>query len=120
MVPFPQGPMASWNVGETALAPGMATEADSEVGQLVSEPTGTSEYWYANWADEEGAKENDVGGALAALEIDTESPFTMVTGSGAPLPEKRAMTGYPSTVQAAGPVLVTVTVPVIVPAAPCP
>jgi hypothetical protein len=45
MVPLPQGPMASWNAGEAVLDPGMLTEADSDVGQLVSEPTGTSEYW---------------------------------------------------------------------------
>jgi len=45
MVPLPQGPMASWNVGDAVLDPGMVTEADSEVGQLVSEPTGTSVYW---------------------------------------------------------------------------
>jgi hypothetical protein len=37
--------MASWNVGDAVLAPGMVTEADSEAGQLVSEPAGTSEYW---------------------------------------------------------------------------
>ncbi len=37
--------MASWNVGEAVVAPGMVTLADSEVGQLVSEPTGTSENW---------------------------------------------------------------------------
>jgi hypothetical protein len=35
--------MASWNVAEPAVAPGIVTEADSDVGQLVSEPTGTSE-----------------------------------------------------------------------------
>ena len=37
--------MASWNAGEAVVAPGMVTDADSDVGQLVCEPTGTSEYW---------------------------------------------------------------------------
>jgi hypothetical protein len=37
--------MASWNVGEAVVAPGMVAEADSEVGQLVCAPTGTSENW---------------------------------------------------------------------------
>jgi hypothetical protein len=37
--------MANWNVGEAVFDPGMVTAADSEVGQLVSEPTGTSENW---------------------------------------------------------------------------
>ena len=45
MVPLPQGPMASWNVGEAVVDPGMVTVAASDVGQLVSEPTGTSENW---------------------------------------------------------------------------
>ena len=45
MVPLPQGPMANWKLGEAVVDPGMVTVADSEVGQLVSEPTGTSEYW---------------------------------------------------------------------------
>lgn len=45
MVPLPHGPIASWKVGEAVVDPGMVTEADSEVAQLVSEPTGTSEYW---------------------------------------------------------------------------
>ena len=45
MVPLLQGPIASWNVDEAVVDPGIVTEADSEVGQLVSEPTGTSEYW---------------------------------------------------------------------------
>ncbi len=45
MVPLLQGSMASWNVGEAAVAPGIVTVADSEVGQLVSAPTGTSENW---------------------------------------------------------------------------
>jgi hypothetical protein len=35
--------MASWNVAELVVAPGIVTDADSDVGQLVSEPTGTSE-----------------------------------------------------------------------------
>ena len=42
---------------------------------------------------EEGASENDDGGAFAALEIVTDSPFTIVTVSGAPLPEKSATDG---------------------------
>jgi hypothetical protein len=85
--------MASWNVGEAVVAPGMVTLANSEVGQLVSEPTGTSENWYANCAVEDGPTENVDGGALAGVEIDTDSPFTSVTESGAPLPENSAIVG---------------------------
>ncbi len=85
--------MASWNVEEAVDDPGMVTEAASDVGQLVSEPTGTSEYWYANCAVEDGATETDDGGAFAALETVTVSPLTIVTVSGAPLPEKSAMVG---------------------------
>jgi len=85
--------MASWNVEEAVDDPGMVTEAASDVGQLVSEPTGTSEYWYANCAVEDGATETDDGGALAALETVTVSPLTIVTVSGAPLPEKSDMVG---------------------------
>ena len=85
--------MASWNAGEAVDDPGMVTEADSDVGQLVSEPTGTSEYWYANCALDDGANETDDGGAFAALETVTVSPLTIVTLSGAPLPEKSAMVG---------------------------
>jgi len=93
MVPLPQGAIASWKVDEAVVAPGMVTSAVSEVGQVVSEPTGTSENWYANCAEEDGATENDVGDALAAAETVTDNPFTMLTVSGAPLPEKRAMVG---------------------------
>ena len=85
--------MASWNDGEAVDDPGMVTEAASDVGQLVCEPTGTSEYWYANFAVEDGATETDDGGAFAALETVTVSPLTIVTVSGAPLPEKSAMVG---------------------------
>ena len=45
MVPLLQGPIANWNVGDAVVDPGMVTEADSEVGQLVCAPVGTSEYW---------------------------------------------------------------------------
>ena len=45
IVPLPQGPIASWKLGEDVVEPGMVTDADSDVGQLVSEPTGTSENW---------------------------------------------------------------------------
>jgi hypothetical protein len=93
IVPLPQGPMASWNVGEAVVDPGIVTEADSDVGQLVSEPTGTSENWYANCAVEEGATETDDGDAFAALETETVRPLTIVTVSGAPLPEKSARVG---------------------------
>ena len=85
--------MASWNVEEAVDEPGMVTEAASDVGQLVCEPTGTSEYWYANFAVEDGATEKGDGGAFAALETVTVSPLTIVTVSGAPLPEKSAMVG---------------------------
>ena len=44
--------------------------------------------------------------------------MTIVTVRGAPLPEKSAMVGYPFTVHAVLPPLVTVISPVIVPAAP--
>jgi hypothetical protein len=85
--------MASWNAGEAVVAPGMVTVADAEIGQLASDPTGTSENWKANCAVEDGATENDDGGALAGVEIETDSPFTSVTVSGAPLPEKSAIEG---------------------------
>lgn len=93
MVPLSQGPMASWKLAEAVVDPGMVTEADSEVGQLVSEPDGTSEYWYANCAEEEGARVTVDGGAFATLETVTDSPFTIVTVSGAPLPENSATVG---------------------------
>lgn len=64
----------------------------------------------------------DDGGALAWGVTLTVSPLTIVTVRGAPLPEYRPIVGYPSTVQGVAPVFVTVTTPVIVPAAPwdCP
>jgi hypothetical protein len=55
---------------------------------------------------------------LAGGLSETVRPFTTVTVSGAPLPESKAMVGYPSTVHDVGPVLVTVMIPVMVPAAP--
>jgi hypothetical protein len=39
-----QGAIASANVGDGVVAPGRFTVADSEPGQLVCAPTGTSEY----------------------------------------------------------------------------
>ena len=45
MVPLLQGAMASANAGEPVVAPGIVTLTLSELGQLVSAPTGTSEYW---------------------------------------------------------------------------
>ena len=42
---------------------------------------------------EDGATETDDGGALAALDTVTVRPLTIVTVSGAPLPEKSAMVG---------------------------
>ncbi len=69
---------------------------------------------------DDGATVTEDGGALAAVDKVTESPFTIVTVRGAPLPEKSATVGYPSTVHGDGPVLVTLMTPVIVPAAPCP
>ena len=42
---------------------------------------------------EDGATEKDEGGAFAALETVTVRPLTIVTVSGAPLPEKSAMVG---------------------------
>ena len=93
MVPLPQGPIARPNVGDATVAPGRVTVAISDVGQAVSEPTGTSEYWYANWAVDEGATETGDGAALAGPDRSTERPFTIVTVSGAPLPESRATVG---------------------------
>jgi hypothetical protein len=93
IVPLPQGPIASWKVDEAVDDPGIVTDADSDVGQLVSEPTGTSEYWYANCAVEDGVTETGAGGAFAALETLTVRPLTIVTVSGAPLPEKSARVG---------------------------
>jgi hypothetical protein len=40
-----QGAIASANEPDPAEVPGMVTLALSEAGQLVSLPTGTSEYW---------------------------------------------------------------------------
>jgi len=85
--------MASWKVDEAVDDPGIVTDADSDVGQLVSEPTGTSEYWYANCAVEDGVTETGDGEAFAALETLTVRPLTIVTVSGAPLPEKSARVG---------------------------
>ncbi|HXY28245.1 MAG TPA: hypothetical protein VEH82_08185 [Acidimicrobiales bacterium] len=48
----------------------------------------------------------------------TDKPSTIVTVKGAPLPENSATVGYPLAVHGEGPVLVTVTTPVMVPAAP--
>ena len=45
MVPLLQGEMARAKVGEGVVAPGKVTVAISDDGQLVSVPTGTSEYW---------------------------------------------------------------------------
>ena len=58
------------------------------------------------------------GPALACGDRLTVNPFTMVTVSGAPLPEYSAIVGYPFTEHPDGPVLVTVMTPVMVPAAP--
>jgi hypothetical protein len=55
---------------------------------------------------------------LAALETDTLRPLTIVTVSGAPLPENSAMVGYPFAVHVVVPVFVMVMRPVMVPAAP--
>ena len=68
----------------------------------------------------DGASVTAAGGALAAAETSTDNPLTIVTVSGAPLPDARARVGYPLAVHGEEPVLVTVTVPVIVPAAPWP
>ena len=45
MVPLLHGAIASANAGDPEVAPGMVTLALSELGQLVSAPTGTSENW---------------------------------------------------------------------------
>ncbi len=45
MVPWLHGSRFRANVGDAVVAPGMVTVAISELGQLVSVPTGTSENW---------------------------------------------------------------------------
>lgn len=45
MVPLPHGAIARAKAGDAVVAPGMVAVALSEVGQLVSDPTGTSENW---------------------------------------------------------------------------
>ena len=92
-VPLPQGAIARAKVGEDVADPGMVTVAASDPGQLVSGPLGTSENWYANRAEPDGASVTSVGAALAAGVNETESPSTTVTVSGAPLPEKSARVG---------------------------
>ena len=81
-------------------------------------PTGTSEYWYANCAVPDGASVTGDGGALAGGDNDTDNPLTMVTVRGSPVLEKRASAGYPFAMHGEDPTLVTVTTPVMVPAAP--
>lgn len=80
-------------MGDAVLAPGAVVVAIADVGQLVSEPTGTSEYWKANCAVPAGNTETAAGGALAAGDRLTVSPSTTVTTSGAPLPENSAIRG---------------------------
>ena len=120
MVPLLHGAIASANAGDPEVAPGMVTLTLSELGQLVSAPTGTSENWKAKCAVDDGAIVTADGPALAGGDRLTDSPFTMVTVSGAPLPENSAIVGYPFAVHAESPVLVTVMMPVMVPAAPSP
>ena len=94
MVPLPHGAIAKEKVGEGVDEPGMVTVATSDSGQLVSFPTVTSEYWYANCAVDEGAMATAVGPASAAGgERSTDRPFTMVTVMGAPLPDMRPIVG---------------------------
>ena len=45
MVPLLHGAMASGKFGDAAVAPGTVTSDVTDVGQLVSFPVGTSEYW---------------------------------------------------------------------------
>ena len=45
MVPLPHGAALKENAGDAVDDPGMVTVAISDAGQLVSFPTGTSEYW---------------------------------------------------------------------------
>ena len=45
MVPLLHGAMDSRKRDDDVVAPGSVTPAVSEVGQLVSLPVGTSEYW---------------------------------------------------------------------------
>ena len=85
--------MAKANVGDGVVDPGMVTDArlrrrtarlgpDRHVGELVGE-----------LAAERRREVTDVGAALACAEIVTESPSTIVTVSGAPLPEYSAIVG---------------------------
>jgi hypothetical protein len=85
--------MARGNAGEAVVAPGMVVVALSELGQVVSVPTGTSENWYVNWAADDGANGTDDGAPLACGDTLTDSPFTMVTVTDAPVPTKSAMVG---------------------------
>jgi hypothetical protein len=93
MVPLAHGEMARAKVGEALVAPGMVTLAVSEAGQLVSFPAGTSENWYANCAEADGASGTAEGAAFAGGDNETDSPLTIVTVNGAPLPEKSATVG---------------------------
>ena len=60
------------------------------------------------------------GAALAWDETFTVRPSTIVTVNGAPLPEVSVNVGKPFTMQGVKPTLVTMMVPVMVPAAPSP
>jgi hypothetical protein len=93
MVPLLQGAMASGKFGDAAVAPGSVTEDVTEVGQLVSFPVGTSEYWYANCALVPGATVTVAGEAFACGDTFTESPSTSVTVIGDPVDPKSPMVG---------------------------
>jgi hypothetical protein len=69
------------------------TEPVVDFGQVVSEPEGTSEYWYVKVAKWLGAIVTAVGGPLAAAEILTVKPSTVFTGNVAPAAEKSVTTG---------------------------
>jgi hypothetical protein len=77
--------MAKEKFGDAAVAPGTVTDAMAELGQLVSFPVGTSEYWYANCAFAPGAMVTVAGAALACGDTSTDRPSTMVTVRGEPV-----------------------------------
>ena len=86
--------MASAKSAEAVVAPGIVTEADSEDGQLVSEPDG---HVGELVGELRGARRGEVDARRRArwpaARCVTVSPLTSVTVSGAPLPEKRASVG---------------------------
>jgi hypothetical protein len=74
-------------------SPGALTETVDELGQVVSLPVGTSEYWYVKVAVEVAEIVTVLGAALAWVDTSTLKPSMMVTGSVVPAGYSRAMVG---------------------------